>query len=42
MPSGAVDSSPGFAGISSRADVQAQLDSYLEGLRYDLADSGQW
>lgn len=32
----------GFAGFRNRADAQAQLDTYLEGLGYDVSQSYMW
>lgn len=31
-----------FAGIRNRADAQRQLDTYLEGLGYDVSQSYLW
>jgi hypothetical protein len=31
-----------FAGFRNRADAQAQLDTYLEGLGYDVSQSYLW
>jgi len=42
VPDDADMSGFGFAGFRNRADAQQQLDSYLQGLGYDVGQSSHW